>query len=254
MQQVGAAGLRQLPLDLEHDVKEDGFSDEDASEVVDWEQDDPLVLELAEELARVVDDAWTWTALRKWSDDGVVVFGSNNDVQDAYNSFKVWARVALRAAVRADEMPEGPLREALVTDRGGFGGGRLCYHGWANLPRHAQLGFIHAARWRWFEEEWHTPDPYHGLRVHMRLQHAGDPEADRLRELLLDRKGEEEGAPDNPARQRMRELMADLEVHMEAVRKRQREQQAAAAAAGGDQDAAGGGAAGRAAPRGRRRW
>lgn len=38
MQQVGAAGLRQLPLDLEHDVKEDGFSDEDASEVVDWEQ------------------------------------------------------------------------------------------------------------------------------------------------------------------------------------------------------------------------
>ena len=43
--------------------------------------DDPLVLELAEELARVVDDAWTWTALRKWSDDGVVVFGSNNDVQ-----------------------------------------------------------------------------------------------------------------------------------------------------------------------------
>lgn len=55
-------------------------------------------------------------------------------------------QVALRAAVRADEMPEGPLREALVTDRGGFGGGRLCYHGWANLPRHAQLGFIHAVR------------------------------------------------------------------------------------------------------------
>ncbi|KAG2442868.1 hypothetical protein HXX76_002947 [Chlamydomonas incerta] len=220
--------------------------------------DDPRVIEIAEELERLMDDNSLWTSARKWSDDGAVVFGRNNDVElscpcpgchmasavrmdQAYDSFKV----LLRDYFKADEMPEGPLREAMVNESGHFG--RVCFHGWQNLPQYAQLGFIRAVRWRWFDEQWHTLDPYHGLRLHFQLRHAGDPEAVRLKKLLLDREGEEvEDAPENATRRKTRELMAHLEKYTKRLRP--------AEAADGEQEAGGaaGAARGRAAPRGRR--
>ncbi|KAG2442870.1 hypothetical protein HXX76_002949 [Chlamydomonas incerta] len=225
--------------------------------------DDPRVIEFAEELEGLMDDNLLWTSARKWSDDGAVVFGRNNDVElacpcpgcdvvslirmdQAYDSFKV----ALRADVKAEQMPWGPLREAMVNESGVRG--KMCYHGWQNLPRHAQLGFIRAVRWRWFDEQWHSRDPYHDMRQHFLEEHAGDPEADRIKALLLDRKGEElEDAPENATRRKTRELMDELEAQLEAFTKRRRP----AEAADGEQAAGGaaGAARGRAAPRGRRR-
>ncbi|KAG2443061.1 hypothetical protein HYH02_009476 [Chlamydomonas schloesseri] len=240
--------------------------------------DHPRVLEFAEELERLVDENWLWTAERKWSDDGAIVFGRNNDVQlrcpckscdvvtlirmeQAYDSFKV----ALRAAVKADEMPWGPLRDAMVNEEGVRG--KTCYHGWRNLPRHAQLGFIRAARWRWFDENGFARDPYHGLRDHIRREHAADAEADQLKTMLLDRRGEEvEDAPENPARRKGRELMEFLDAQLEALSKRRRTDPlpawlAPVAVAGGmgaadtaaAKPARGRGAAGRPAASGRRR-
>ncbi|KAG2443063.1 hypothetical protein HYH02_009478 [Chlamydomonas schloesseri] len=155
--------------------------------------DDPRVVELAQELGRLVArHRPEWMQARKWVDDGAVVFGGSNSVElpcpcpgcnakhvlcmeEAYNSFKV----GLRSFISADAVPPGPL-QGMVARRP-----RTCFHGWRNLPSYAQLGFIRAVRWPWFEEEWHTRDPYHGLRAHIRFAHRGDPEAQRIKRELI---------------------------------------------------------------------
>ncbi|KAG2497015.1 hypothetical protein HYH03_005018 [Edaphochlamys debaryana] len=147
--------------------------------------DDPEVLQFAQELGEMMDDHGATIAHRRWG-DGVTVFGPGNDVMGAYDSFKV----GLRQALPAGQMPYGLVQQVLVSEREHFG--RTCYHGWRSLPKWAQLGFIQAARWRWFDKEWHTEDPYVALRFHVRHGHAGSAEAARLQAVLMDRLGEEE--------------------------------------------------------------
>ncbi|KAG2497016.1 hypothetical protein HYH03_005019 [Edaphochlamys debaryana] len=144
--------------------------------------DDPEVLQFAEELSQLMDAHCAITAHRRWGED-TLIFGLCNDVvlrcpvpgcglgvgvhmgeglmgKGAYDSFKICLRECLPAA----DMPPGLVHDCLVAPKKHFG--KTCYNSWGNIPKFAQLGFIWAARWRWFEKEWRTEDPYDPLRIH----------------------------------------------------------------------------------------